>query len=134
MDPVPMVGVLADHLFHHARGALGGFQDRVVTVSFAHDIERRKHQDAMVQAGAFADNESRNRGDVGSDRQPRQTWSGASLARKEVHKDSAAHVEVDWNSDDAVAAQYCEHLKGGALARNHLISGASPLLISRRVD
>ena len=70
MDPVPMVGVFADHFFHHACRALGGFQDCFVTVSLAHDIQRRKNQDAMVQACAFADNESWNCGDVGRDRQP----------------------------------------------------------------
>ena len=81
-----MVGISADHVLNHARGALGGFQDRIVTVALAYDIERRKHNDAMLQARSFADDEARNRGNVGRDRQPRQAGGGAALREKKSTK------------------------------------------------
>src|SRR5262249_18986651 len=105
MNPVPVVGMLADRSFDGLLEALRVLAMVGFGILALDDFHRRLDLDLVMRAVAFSHDEARHHRRPGGARQARHSITGRRELSEKIDKHAFAHVEVERDADVPVLPQ-----------------------------
>src|SRR5271156_769781 len=134
VDPVPVIGMLADYLLERVRVLLRVLAHGGLAIARLLGIEGGQNLDVMMKGVALPHHKRRHHGRAGRYRQTRDAVAGRGGLAEKIHEQTLAHVEVERDRNHPVLSQHPHDLAAARLALDDAVAVAHPLGAYRRVD
>src|SRR5208282_3217411 len=116
VNPVPMIGMLADHLLDRVGVALRVLAHGSLAVASLLGVNGGQNFDLVMNRVALAYHERRQHRRTGGDRHPRHAVAGGGGHPEEIDEHALAHIEVERDCEHPVLPQHPHHLASARLA------------------